>query len=486
MNQEVICSVFGLGKLGCPLATILASKGYTVIGVDQNTEVVKSLQLGLAPVHEPELQTFLDQSKNNLQVTIDPQEAILNSNVSFVIVPTPSDQTGAFHNDFIIAAMETIGKALRKKTGYHLVDIVSTVMPGSCAGAIAETLEKNSGRKIGENLGLCYNPAFIAIGSVIKNMLKPDMVLIGESDVKAGNILEEIYQNVCENKPAIERMSLVNAELTKISINTFVTTKISYVNMLAEICEKLPGADVQKVTQAIGKDSRIGSKYLGCGLGYGGPCFPRDNIAFATLARTLGARADIAEATDQINNHQVEKLYKLIQKKLSHWSKSTTSKISEISIESTQSKKAKVGILGLSYKPDTNLIEASQSILLAKRLIDNGYQIYAYDPLAMDMSKDLFSEEDFILCPSMADCIKNVDLVAIVTPWAEFVNISLPCLERNAVRLVIIDCWRLLEPQQSKIREHCDLVFLGQGLEKTENLSVSSKFSALSKNVSVA
>lgn len=476
MKQEIICSVFGLGKLGCPLAVILVSKGYLVIGVDQNTDVVQSLQLGLSHLQEPDLQTFIEQSREVLQVTEDPKEAILNSTVSFVIVPTPSDQTGAFNNNYIISAMESIGKALRKKASYHLVVIMSTVMPGSCEGKIAEALEKNSGRKIGENLGLCYNPAFIAIGSVIKNMLRPDMVLIGESDTKSGDILEKIYQNVCENNPAIERMSLINAELTKISINTFLTTKISYVNMLAEICEKLPGADLQKVTQAIGKDSRIGSKYLVCGLGYGGPCFPRDNIAFSALARTLGARADIAEATDQINNYQVEKLFTLIHKKLSlHRIKST------ISRESMQTKTAKVGILGLSFKPDTNLIEASQGILLAKRLIDNGYQIYAYDPLAMETSKGLFLEEDFILCPSMEACIKNVDLVVIVTPWPEFVNISEYCLDKNSGHLVIIDCWRLLEPQKNKIRAHCDLVFLGQGPEKKEYISAPSNILELSK-----
>src|SRR5262249_2828965 len=155
----------------------------------------------------------------------------------------------------------------------------STVMPGSTGGEIQAELERASGRKIGPDLGLAYNPEFIALGTVVRDMLRPDFILIGESDKQTGDLLEAIYERSCDNDPAIRRMSFVNAELTKISVNTYVTTKISYANMLAEMCDRLPGADVDVVSAAVGSDSRIGSKYIKGAIGYGGPCFPRDNKA---------------------------------------------------------------------------------------------------------------------------------------------------------------------------------------------------------------
>ena len=286
------------------------------------------------------------------------------SDASFVIVPTPSDSTGFFSNRFVLQAMESLGKALRNKTGYHMVVITSTVMPGTTGSEIKAALEAASGRKVGPDLGLCYNPEFIALGSVVRDMLFPDSILIGESDAKAGDMLQTIYLQMCENKPPVQRMNFINAELTKISVNTYVTTKISYANMLADICDRLPGADVDAVTKALGADTRIGPKYLKGAMGYGGPCFPRDNVAFAALARKIGARADVAEATDRINNYQVDRLTALVGK----FAKAGT----------------RIAILGLSYKPQTPVVEESHSVKLAAKLADAGYVVVVHDPLAQD------------------------------------------------------------------------------------------------------
>ena len=338
-------SVIGLGKLGSPLAAVLASKGHEVIGVDLNPEFVRLLNEGRAPVQEPRLQELIDASQGRLRATVDVEEATLQSEISFVIVPTPSDAKGAFTNKYVIEAVTAIGKALRKMDSYHVVNITSTVMPGSMGGEIRRALESASGRIVGKDLGLCYNPEFIALGSVIRDMLLPDAILIGESDTRAGDLLESIYRTSCENNPPVQRMNFVNAELTKISVNTFVTTKISYANMLADICDRLPGADVDVVTNAVGMDSRIGRKYLKGALGYGGPCFPRDNVAFGSLARSVGARADVAEATDRINRYQIDRLVSAVASRLNRG--------------------ARVGILGLSYKPETGVIEESQGVMLA-------------------------------------------------------------------------------------------------------------------------
>ena len=232
-------------------------------------------------------------------------------------MPTPSDpvdKTFSLRN--VMLAAEKIGAALRKKQGWHLVVLSSTVMPGSTGGKLLPALEAYSGKKCGAGFGLCYNPEFIALGSVIRDMLNPDMILIGESDERSGDILERLYIGVCDSNPHIRRMNHVNAELTKISVNTFVTTKISYANMLAQVCETLPGADMDVVTSAIGCDSRIGQKYLKGALGYGGPCFPRDNLAFSALARANGVQPILAQATHELNQSQAPRLAAWIRARL--------------------------------------------------------------------------------------------------------------------------------------------------------------------------
>src|SRR5260370_4578130 len=268
-------NVVGLGKLGAPLAAVLAGRGCGVIGLDVTKTLGDAPTGGKMPIVEPQLNELIAANRQRLSATMGGRKAVQESDASFVIVPTPSDQTGFFSNRFVLQAMATLGKALRNKTGYHMVVITSTVMPGTTGSEIKAALEAASGRKVGPDLGLCYNPEFIALGSVVRDMLFPDSILIGESDTKAGDMLQTIYLQMCENKPPVQRMNFINAERTKISVNSYVTTKISYANMLADICDRLPRADLDAVTKALGADTRIGPKYLKGAMSYGGPCFPR-------------------------------------------------------------------------------------------------------------------------------------------------------------------------------------------------------------------
>lgn len=433
-------SVIGLGKLGSPLAAVLASKGHEVIGVDLNSHFVDAINSGKAPVAEPRLQELIDASGNRLTATTDYETAILASDLTFIIVPTPTDSNGVFTNKYVLESLKKIGEALKKKNQYHVINITSTVMPGSCDGEIRTALEAASGRTVGKDVGLCYNPEFIALGSVVHNMLFPDMILLGESDARAGEMLESVYKTSCENNPPVMRMSLINAELTKISINTFVTTKISYANMLADICERLPGADVDVVTTAVGMDSRIGRKYLKGALGYGGPCFPRDNIAFAKLAHNLGARPDLAEATDRINDYQIDRLEEKAKRLLAG--------------------KKHVGILGLSYKPDTPVIEESQGIALATRLADGGLTVTVYDPAALENAM-VELKDKVIAVGSAEDCIKGADLVIVMTAWPQFKDIPSAAFSRSSERISVLDCWRVLP-----VHDLADFYHLGVGLTK--------------------
>jgi UDPglucose 6-dehydrogenase len=413
-------AVVGLGKLGAPLAAVLASKGNDVLGIDVNSDAVRLVNEGRAPVEEPGLQDLVTVSRERLSATTD-LSAAAGADATILLVPTPSDERGAFSNEYVLAAIEEVGRGLAAGDGYHVVVVASTVMPGSCDAELRPAIERASGRRVGESLGLCYSPEFIALGNVIRDMLEPDMVLIGESDVRAGDVLEVLYGGVCENDPPFRRMSLVNAELTKIAVNTYVTMKISYANALADMCERLPGANVDVVTNALGLDTRIGRKYLRGAIAYGGPCFPRDNKAFAVLARDLGAEPLLAEATDSVNIAQTARLARVVQSRL----------------ETGDA----VGILGLAYKPDTAVVDESPGIALARLLDEAGYDVYVYDPVALEAALPLLRGVARG-CGSVAEVLKRTDVVVITTPWPEFAE--LPVAAFKGTRPAVVDCWRLL------------------------------------------
>jgi UDPglucose 6-dehydrogenase len=448
-------SVIGLGKLGCPLAALLASKGHDVVGADLNPGFVEAINRGQAPVDEPGLQDLLVQIGYRLRATGDCEQAVAESDATFIIVPTPSGPDGRFSNRYMLEALRATGRALRHKPDYHLVVVTSTVMPGSTGGELRQALEQSSGRRVGDTLGLCYNPEFIALGSVIRDMLRPDFILIGESDQRAGDVLEAVYQEFCENQPPVRRMNFVNAELTKISVNTFVTTKISYANMLADICDRLPGADVDVVTGAIGADSRIGAKYLRGAVGYGGPCFPRDNVAFSALARHVGAKADIAEATDRINRFQVERLVSVVQMHMPRG--------------------GRVGILGLSYKPNTGVIEESQSVQLAAFLARDGYSVTVYDPQAMAAAMSVLGST-VSAANTAADCARVSDLLVIATPWSEFREFEPECLKRDGSPVTIIDLWRILP--RAAFADIAKVVYIGLGADASAGAPVTVRASS--------
>jgi UDPglucose 6-dehydrogenase len=433
-------SVIGLGKLGSPMAAVFAAKGYRVVGLDLNPAFVEALNGGRAPVAEPQLQQMIETGRQRLRATTDYGDAVKNSDVSFVIVPTPSGADGFFSNKFVIEAVEAIGRALRNKSGYHLVAVTSTVMPGSTGGEIQRALEQAAGRSVGAELGLCYNPEFIALGSVVNDMLRPDMILIGESDEKAGEILEGIYRRSTESNPHIARMNLVNAELCKISVNTYVTTKISYANMIADMCDHLPGADAAVVTHAVGADSRIGRKYLKGAIGYGGPCFPRDNKAFAALGRRLGVNCDLAEATDGINEHQIQRLLG--------------------AIEATAPAGARIAVLGMSYKPMTPVIEESQGVKLAGLLAGMDYRVTIADPMAGPAAKAVLGSA-VDLVDSAASAVKAADVVVVTVPWPEFASLGGDAFERADGKLVIIDPWGLYGA--AALGANVQLISLGRG-----------------------
>lgn len=421
--MEPAVSVVGLGKLGAPLAACLASKGLQVIAVDADPLKVEAVKEGRAPVFEPGLEELIRASGERLSATTDVEAAVDASDITFIVVATPSEPSGSFSLRYVLPVCDRIGRALRTKQEFHLVVLTSTVMPGMTGGPVRTALEQASGKRCGEEFGLCYGPEFIALGSVIRDFLNPDFVLIGESDPRAGEMLEQIYRKVCNHLPAVARMNLVNAELAKLSVNTYVTTKISFANMLARICEKLPGADVDVVTSALGLDSRIGQKYLRGAVSYGGPCFPRDNLALTALALALDAPADIAQVTDRFNRSQLRWLADLVHE---------------------QSKGGVVGILGLTYKPDTDVVEEAIGFLLAQELASRGVVVVAYDPVGGQNSARVLGEK-VRMAQTAQQCIDQGKVVVVATPWEEFAKIPARQWACDGQQRTVVDCWRMLK-----------------------------------------
>lgn len=419
-------SVIGLGKLGSVLAAVLAHKNHTVIGVDTNTEFVDLINRGQAPVEETGLAQLIAVNKSRLTATTSYKYAVENTDISMIIVPTPSNDQGTFALDYVESACKQIAAALIDKKSYHLIVIVSTVMPGDTT-KIQHLIEKTFGLKCGKDFGLCYNPEFIALGDIVHHMLNPDMILIGECDDTAGQQLESVYKSVVENSPRYVRTNYVNAELIKLSVNTFVTTKISFANMLSEMCDQIPGANVDVVTSALGADRRIGSKYIKGAVAFGGPCFPRDNVAFSTLANELGVVASIADATHRINERQIDRLHQIINR---HNVNNGT-----------------VGILGLSYKAGTNFIEKSTGVRVIRQLLEQNATVVAYDPVAISTAMKEFKENIFV--DSVKTCFILSDVVVITTEWEQFKQIDPKWVRPQTT---IIDCWGLLDKEQfSKI-----------------------------------
>ncbi|MBL7197348.1 MAG: UDP-glucose/GDP-mannose dehydrogenase family protein [Candidatus Omnitrophica bacterium] len=436
-------SIIGLGKLGLCMAACFASKGYKVIGVDIDEVKVDRVNKGECPINETGLSSLVKKYRKNIHATYDYGYAIKNSDVTFIVVATPSNEDGNFSNAQLEAACIEMAEVLKNKKTFHVISITSTVTPGVLDSLIKPLFERITKKKCGKDFGLAYNPEFIALGSVIHDFQNPDFILIGESDKKTGEILSKIYRKTCDNNPVFARMNFINAEISKLSLNCYVTMKISFANTLSEICEKHPGANVDAITNAIGIDTRIGWKYLKGGLGFGGPCFPRDNRALVAFTKTIKAQAELPKTVDKVNRLQIERILALTRKKIR--------------------KGSKVSILGLSYKPNTEIVEDSQAVDIASAIKELGAQVYVYDPMANSLTKRIYGDR-FKYANNINDCLKNSEACIVTTAWQEFKNLKPARFEKlMKSHAILVDCWRLYDKDKFK-KINC--IGLGLGLER--------------------
>jgi len=414
--------VAGLGKLGLPMAAVFADSGHEVVGVDPVQPVVDALNEGRVLIEEPGLPGMIAANTKRITATTSYAAAIPGADMTFIIVPTPSGDDGAFINDYVVNAIREIGQVLRDNPQPHLVAVTSTVMPGATATVLAPAFEAALGRPLGDGIALCYSPEFIALGSVVRDLQNPDFVLIGADDAAAGRRLADFYLGIGGGRDIpVQVMNWVNAELAKIAVNSFVTMKITYANMLASICEGLPGGDVDEVTQAIGLDSRIGRRYLKGGPPFGGPCFPRDNRALGVAAEAAGAPWDLAAATDRMNNGLAER-------------------IADAVIAGTVEGDAVV-VLGLAYKDNTPVVEESAGAKVAAALAAHTRAVVVHDPIADAADSPVLDGVKYQQADDVAEAVAPAAAIVIVGDDPAY-DILPSLLLRNGV--LIVDTWRRL------------------------------------------
>jgi UDPglucose 6-dehydrogenase len=410
MNKKSI-SVIGMGVVGLTTAVGFALKGHKIIGIDINNERIAALNQKTCPFFEYMLCQQLKNADLNLSTSY---ETILDTDISFICAGTPAGPDGSIDLGHIQGSIGQMANVLKKKKTDHLIVVRSTVIPGTTDNVIAPFFRDN------EIIGICANPEFFTEGKALEAFMSPNRIVIGENGTKWGDILYDLYKDF--NSPIL-RTAVKTAEMIKYASNSFLATKISYINEIGTICKEF-GIDVFDVARGMGFDDRIGSKGLRPGIGFGGYCLPKDISALFMKAKSLGCDAKILNQVIQVNNEQPYFLLSILKKHIPVMKGRT------------------IGILGLSFKPETDDIRESRSILLVKELLKEGAKVRVYDPKAMPNFKMLFPDIEY----TSPEEVLGSDAILIVTEWAEFNNLDY----HNSI---VIDGRRIDKAKEAKVYE---------------------------------
>lgn len=417
MNK--ICCI-GLGKLGLIFANILAQYSSKVYGFDTNKNIKNIIKYNIKS-NEPKLNYLIKKNKNKFFFEDDFKKIVSDTSCAFIVVPTPSKKNKEFDNKYILRALLQIGPHLKNKNKY-IINITSTVNPGSCRKFI-KYLEKKYNVSHGKHFIITYNPHLIALGSIYNDIINSDIVLLG-SNVKYGHqFLKKLYKKIYGNKISkLQMLNLDEAEISKIAINTYVTMKISFTNTISQIADKETNLDTSKILNAIGKDTRIGNKYLSLGALYSGPCFPRDNLNFSKYLIKKKLNYSLPKAIDSTNNVQLKRYINIF------------SKLNKL-------KNPSIGICGLSYKKNTNLTTGSPGLLLYN-YFKKKHQTIAYDEYEPDIKIDGFEK-------NIKNFVKKSNVIFVCYANNDFKKLEKVNYTKN---ILIIDLWNFLKINNKKVK----------------------------------
>ena len=414
-------AMIGVGYVGLVSGTGLADFGNEVICADIDEEKIKKLKNDVLPIYEPGLLELVQKNvkQGRLSFTTDLEYAIKNSRVIFSAVPTPSAANGEVDLSYVFNVVDKMADVI---DSYKIIVTKSTVAVGT-GDKIKERLLS---RGVPEDMfDIVSNPEFLREGSAVGDFMRPDRVVLGTSSEKALNIMKDIYKSLYLIETPIVATDVRTAEMIKYASNAFLATKISFINEVANICEKV-GANVQMVAKAMGLDGRISPKFLHAGPGYGGSCFPKDTLAFTKIAEQVGMEATIVKAVIDVNHRQkiriVKKLLNFVPKL----------------------KGKTIGLLGLAFKPNTDDVRDAPALTVIDEILKRGGHIKGYDPEAMDEMRKHFPQITYVA--SSDDAVKDVDALIILTEWNEFRNMDLDYIKSVMKKPVLIDARNIYDP----------------------------------------
>jgi UDPglucose 6-dehydrogenase len=423
-------AVIGTGYVGLVTGTCFAETGVDVTCIDINAEKIKMLKDGIVPIYEPGLEVMIKRNieKSRLNFTTEISKGIEEAEVIFIAVGTPPGEDGSADLKHVKTVATEIGRSI---TGYVVVVTKSTVPVGT-SEVVKKVIQKElNTRKKKVSFDMASNPEFLKEGSAIEDFLKPERIVIGTNTEKAAGIMKKLYMPFLLNNHPILFMDIASAEITKYAANAMLATRISFINEIANLCDLL-GADVNQVRKGIGSDSRIGSKFIYPGAGYGGSCFPKDVKAIIKTADDHGYQLNVVKAVESTNDFQKKVLFGKIKK---HFKNNLKNKL--------------FGIWGLSFKPQTDDIREASSIILIELLLNEKTKIKVYDPAAMSKTKQIFGNK-ILYATDPYDALIDADAMVLMTEWSEF---RMPDLEKISKRMkgkVIFDGRNIYDPAEIK------------------------------------
>lgn len=410
-------SILGTGYVGLTTGACLAFLGHKVTCADADPRKIEMLENGEVPFHEPYLAELIAEARCNLKFTTEYDQAIPGAQVIFIAVGTPPGPSGAPDLKYLEAAARGIGERLTD--GFTVVVNKSTVPIGSgnwVGSLVREAFEKNRGHKAHGRFAVASNPEFLREGSALADSLYPDRVVIGADEQQTAEVLYSLYRPILDQtfqEPSFlarpERLGavplistdLASAELIKYAANAFLALKISYINEISQLSEKV-GADIAQVARGIGLDARIGTRFLQAGIGWGGSCFGKDTAALISTASEYGLEMPIVNAAREVNRRQRERVVDKL--------------LGELRILKGRT----IGLLGLAFKPHTDDLREAPAIEIARRLIERGARVKAHDPVAMDRFKREHPGLDVVCCPDVETTLRDCDAAVLVTEWPQY------------------------------------------------------------------
>jgi UDPglucose 6-dehydrogenase len=419
-----IC-IIGTGYVGLVTGACLAEFGMNLICVDNDRSKIELLQQGKVAIHEPGLEDLVakNMGEGRLSFSTNIEEGVKSSLVIFIAVGTPSDADGSADLKFVEEVAKEIARSI---DGYKVVVVKSTVPVGTCR-RLKQLIKDHQVRPT--PFDVVSNPEFQREGSAVEDFMRPDRVTIGAESEQATAIMKDIYSALYLIETPFVITSLETAEMIKYASNSFLATKISFINEVANLCERV-GADVHHVARAMGLDGRIGKKFLHPGPGYGGSCFPKDTRALSRMAQERGYSFKIIEAVIKVNDEQKKRMIGKITEKVGNLPGKT------------------IGILGLSFKPNTNDIRESSSIVIIQGLLDLGAKVKVFDPAAMEETKAIFPDIEY--GKDAYDVAKGADALVLATEWNQFRRLDLQRIKGLLKNPIFVDLRNVYDPDQMK------------------------------------